>query len=135
MVLGLYTGSRPGAILSAAWDRGPGRSRVDVERGVFHRHAEGKSETNKRQPTAKAAPRLKAHCERWRRQDGGRGQGVTFNGGRVASVKTALARAVKIAGLDAGAIAYTLLHSCASGLVAKGLPTRKVVAFSAQASG
>jgi integrase len=139
LILGLYTGSRPGAILNATWDRGPGRSHVDIESGVFHRQAEGKAETNKRQPTVKLSPRLKAHLSRWRRLDGKAaqirdgerviGSVVTFNGEPVQSVKVALGRAVTLAKLDAGVTAYTLRHSCASWLVAKGLPTRKVADF------
>jgi integrase len=129
LLLGAYTGSRPGAILTAAWDRGPGRSWIDTERGLFHRHAEGKVETAKRQPTVKLAPRLKAHLSRWRRLDGERGYVVTFNGAPVQGVKVALGRAVKLAGLDSGVTAYTLRHSAASWLVAKGLPTRKVADF------
>jgi site-specific recombinase XerD len=54
---------------------------------------------------------------------------VKFEGSPVACVKTALARAVKLAGLDAGVTAYTLRHSCASWLVQKGLPTRLVADF------
>ncbi|MCQ4191025.1 tyrosine-type recombinase/integrase [Methylocystis suflitae] len=129
LILGLYTGSRPGAILNATWDRGPGRSWVDVDGGCFYRHAEGKVETAKRQPTVKISPRLKAHLARWRRLDGDRGYVVTFAGTPIASVKVALGRAVKLAGLEAGVSAYTLRHSCASWLVAKGLPTRKVADF------
>ncbi|PWB93640.1 integrase [Methylosinus sporium] len=54
---------------------------------------------------------------------------VTFNGEPVQSVKVALGRAVTLAKLDAGVTAYTLRHSCASWLVTKGLPTRKVADF------
>ena len=72
LLLGLYTGSRPGAIFNATWDRGPGRSWVDVERGVFHRHADGTRETDKRQPTGQAfAAPCSAHMRRWKRLDGG----------------------------------------------------------------
>ncbi|BGE84721.1 hypothetical protein Ms3S1_11570 [Methylosinus sp. 3S-1] len=39
LILGLYTGSRPGAILTASWERGPARSWIDIENGIFHRHA------------------------------------------------------------------------------------------------
>jgi integrase len=129
LILGLYTGSRPGAVLTAAWDRGPGRSWIDTERGLFHRHAEGKIETNKRQPTVKLAPGLMAHLRRWKRLDGERGYVVTFAGAPIASPKTALARAVSLAKLEAGVSAYTLRHTAASWLVAKGLPTRKIAEF------
>lgn len=129
LILGLYTGSRPGALLNATWDRGPGRSHVDIERGVFHRHADGAIETDKRQPTVKISPRLKAHLMRWRRLDGERGHVVRFNGNPVASVKVAMGSATKLAQLGGGVTAYTLRHSAASWLVAKGLPTRKVADF------
>lgn len=129
ILLGLYTGSRPGAVLTAAWDRGPRRSWVDLERGLFHRHAEGNVETNKRQPVVKLAPRLAAHLRRWRDMDGGRGFVVTFRGRPTASVKTALVRATQLAALDAGVTAYALRHTAATWLVAKGLPTRKVADY------
>jgi integrase len=129
LLLGLYTGSRPGAILSASWDRAPGRSWIDLENGIFHRHVDGAAETNKRQPAVKISPRLAAHLRRWRRIDGGKGFVVTFDGRPIQSPKTALARAVKLAGIEAGVTAYTLRHSCASWLVAKGLATRKVADF------
>lgn len=129
LLLGLYTGSRPGAMLTAAWERGPGLSYIDLARGLFHRHAEGKAETSKRQPTVKLAPRLVAHLARWHRLDSGRGHVVLFAGLPVLSVKTALGRAVKLAGLSGGVTAYCLRHSCASWLVNKGIPTRKVADF------
>jgi hypothetical protein len=47
LLLGVYTGSRPGAVLRASWVRGPGLSRVDTVNAVFDRHAEGARETNK----------------------------------------------------------------------------------------
>ena len=133
LLLGLYTGSRPGAILNASWFAGPGLSHIDIERRVFHRHADGARETGKRQPTVKLSPRLAAHLARWERADSAKTPRpihvVTFNDRPIQSVKTALARACKLAGLDAGVTAYTLRHSCASWLVAKGLPTRLVADF------
>jgi len=130
LLLGLYTGSRPGAILNASWLPGPGLSHVDLDRGVFHRHADGARETAKRQPTVKLSSRLAAHLERWKSLDGARRVYVVEFGGRpISSIKTALGRACGLAGLDAGVTAYTLRHSCASWLVAKGLPTRKIAEF------
>lgn len=131
LLLGLYTGSRPGSILNASWLAGPRRSHVDLDAGVFHRRADGAVETTKRQPTVRIAPRLAAHLRRWRAADlaAGRAHVVTFDGAPILSVKTALARAVKLAGLEAGVTAYTLRHTAASWLVAKGLPTRLVADF------
>ena len=128
LLIGIYTGSRPGAILNASWRQGPGLSWVDTVNGVFHRHADGEAATTKRQPTVKLSPRLLAHLRRWKRLDVGKGYVVSYHGTKVASVKTALHTACKLAGVDA-VTAYTLRHTAASWLVARGLPTRKVADF------
>jgi integrase len=128
LLLGVYTGSRPGAILNASWQEGEGRSWVDATNGVFHRHAEGDAETTKRQPTVRLAPRLLAHLRRWKRLDRGKGYVVNYHGHKVLSVKTALHTACRLADIDP-VTAYTLRHTAASWLVARGLPTRKVADF------
>src|SRR5262245_35194757 len=65
ILIGLYTGTRAGAIASASPIRGEGRSFVDLERGVFYRLAEGRRATKKRQPPAPIPRRLLAHLRRW----------------------------------------------------------------------
>ena len=107
------TGSRPSATLAASWLIGPRRSHIDLDNGVFHSRGNGVAETTKRQPTVKLAPRLQAHLRRWHAADlnAGRAHFVMFDGAPVASVKTALARAVKLAELPAGGAAYTLRHT------------------------
>lgn len=132
LLLGVYTGSRPGAILNASWRKGPGLSWVDTANGIFHRHADGEVETGKRQPTVRLSPRLLAHLRRWQRLDVALTRPQTyvveFRGAKVASVKTALNTACKLAGVDP-VTAYTLRHTAASWLVARGLPTRMVADF------
>lgn len=133
LLLGCYTGSRPGATLNAAWFEGPGLSFVDLDRGFFHRHATGDRETNKRAPTVKLSPGLLAHLRRWRKIDAAteptRTHVVAYAGAPIASVKTGLARACTLAGIDAGVTSYTLRHTAASWLVSKGLSTRKVAEY------
>lgn len=134
LLLGIYTGSRPGAILRAAWMQGPRLSWVDTANGVFHRHADGAAVTAKRQPTVRLAPGLLGHLRRWERIDAAKTPKrqifvVEFGGAPVLSVKTALARACKLAKIDVGVTAYTLRHTCASWLVARGIPTRKIADF------
>ena len=53
---------------------------------------------------------------------------VEFDGHPVKSVKTAMARACELAKVPP-ATAYSLRHSCASWLVAKGIPTRMIADF------
>jgi len=133
LLLGLYTGSRPGAILNASWFEGPSLSYVDLAHNVFHRHASGEIETAKSQPTVKLSPRLASHLRRWSRIDAGASPRpifvVTYAGQQIQSVKTALNRACSLAKLEGAVTAYTLRHSCASWLVSKGVSTRKVAEF------
>ena len=111
----------------------PRQSWVDTVNGVFHRHADGAAETAKRQPTVRLAPGLLGRLRRWERLDAKKSAPqvfvAEFGGARVKSVKTALATACKLANVDAGVTAYALRHTCASWLVAKGLPTRKIADF------
>jgi integrase len=60
ILIGLYTGTRAGAIASASPIRGEGHSFVDLERGVFYRLAQGRKATKKRQPPAPIPQRLLA---------------------------------------------------------------------------
>lgn len=66
ILVGLYSGTRAGAICSAAFAAGPGQGFLDLEAGVFYRKRGGARETKKRQPPVKLAPRLLAHLRRWR---------------------------------------------------------------------
>jgi integrase len=133
LILGIYTGSRPGAVLNASWFEGPGLSFADWERGVFHRHANGRNETSKRQPSVRLTPFLIRMLRRWHREDEAKKPRptyvVNYNGARISSVKTALGRACSLAKLDDGVTAYTLRHTAASWLVSKGVSTRKVAEF------
>jgi integrase len=67
ILVGLYTGTRSGAICGAALMPTIGRGYVDLDRGIFNRKRLGVKETNKRQPTVDIHPRLLAHMRRWQR--------------------------------------------------------------------
>jgi integrase len=66
ILIGLYTETRAGAIASASPYAEPGRSHVDLERGILYRKPIGKRATKKRQTSAPIPPRLLAHLRRWR---------------------------------------------------------------------
>jgi integrase len=125
ILVGVYTGSRPGAILGLNWDRTTHRGWVDLEHGLIYRKPTDMRETTKRQPPIPIAPELHRMMARWAARDGGRGPVVSYNGEPVLRLHTALTRAVKLAGLDASVSAYTLRHTTASWLVQKGVSSRK----------
>jgi integrase len=66
-LIGLYTGTRAGAIATASPHRAEGRSFVDLETGIFNRRAIGKRATTKRQTPVPLPRRLLAHLRRWAR--------------------------------------------------------------------
>jgi hypothetical protein len=101
LLVGLYTGTRAGAICSAGFVEGiDGRGYIDLERGVFYRLPHGRRQTKKRQPPAPLDGRLLAHMRRWHRVGIATHAAVEWNGKPVASVRRAFATAVQRAGLD-----------------------------------
>jgi integrase len=65
ILLGLYTGSRPGVLLSLRWDQ------IDFAAGILSRTPAGKSEDKrKRAPKVKLGRRIATHLRRWKRLDG-----------------------------------------------------------------
>jgi integrase len=114
ILIGLYSGTRSGAIASASPIPAIGRSYVDLENGVFYRLAQGKEETNKRQPPMRLAPRLLAHMRRWHRRGLIVRHFVEWNGEGVKSVKTGFKTAVGLAKLGDGVSPHTLRHTAAT---------------------
>lgn len=127
ILFGLYTGSRPGGILSASFTAEPGRSLIDLETGLFYRRPSGKVATNKRQPTTPIPRRLQGHLRRWRAQ--GAQHVVEFEGRPIQSIKTAFNTLINRAELPSGIVPYTLRHTCATWKVQEGEPLWKVGGF------
>ena len=92
MLVGFYTGTRHGAICSAALTPAVGRGYVDTDSGVFYRRRQGARQTNKRQPPVRLPARLLAHLRRWKRLGIARHAVVEWNGKPVASVRKSFAR-------------------------------------------
>ena len=129
ILLGIYSGTRAGAIAAASPIPALGRSYVDLERGRYYRRKQGAAKTNKRQPTVPIPLRLLAHLRRWHRIDPESKHFVEFNGRPVASVKTAFKSAVRLAGLGQGISPHTLRHTAATWLMQKGADPWQAAGF------
>jgi integrase len=129
ILIGLYTGTRAGAIATASPYAEPGRSYVDLERGIFYRKAIGKRATKKRQTPAPVPPRLLAHMRRWVRRKLIATSFVEFNGKPVASVKKAFGSGVALAKLAGQVTPHTLRHTAATWLMQRGVPVWEAAGF------
>jgi integrase len=120
ILIGLYSGTRAGAIASASPMPAIGRSYVDLDRGIFYRLATGRRATNKKQPPVPLPPRLLNHMRRWKARGKIAKHFVEFNGEAVKSVKTGFARAARLAELEGRVSPHTLRHTSATWTMQSG---------------
>jgi integrase len=129
ILISVYTGSRSGAVLRASTGRGPDRSHMDLENGVFYRLPDGARPTRKRQPPIPISERLLAHLRRWVRlapKKRPKNFFVEWDDKPVASVKTAFASAIRLAELPGKVVPHTLRHTAATWLMQSGVPQWEV---------
>lgn len=129
VLIGLYTGTRSGAILTLSWLPSVSSGWIDLEKGILHRSGSGQRKTKKRQTPAKIPPRLLAHMKRWRKIDGNIRHVINWNGSSVQSVKKAFRNARERAKLDDTVIPHTLRHSCATWLMQAGVSQWDAASF------
>ena len=115
ILLGYYTGSRPGVILRLQWDQ------IDISKGVMARiRPEMAADAKKRAPPVRLGKRILSHLRRWQRLDNGTVSYLCHYEGRpVADPHESWRRAVKAAGLD-GVTRHTLRHTRATHLMQSG---------------
>jgi integrase len=128
ILIGLYTGTRAGAIATASSRKGEGRSFVDLQNGIFYRLPEGQRATTKRQPPVPIPPRLLAHLSRWTAKGISQEHFVEWNGRQVQSVKTAFKTAVRLAQLK-GKISPQLRHTATTWLMQAGVDKWEAAGF------
>jgi integrase len=116
ILLGLYTGSRPGVILALRWDQ------LDLDAEILYRTPSGKTaDKRKRTPPVRLGRRILAHLRRWKRLDGPEVRYVCHYDGRaVEDPHTTWKRAVKAAGLE-GITRHTLRHTRATWMMQRGV--------------
>jgi integrase len=129
ILIGLYTGTRAGAIAAASPYAEKGRSFVDLDHGIFYRKPIGKRASKKRQTPAPIPPRLLAHLRRWKARKLMTTCFVEFNGKPVASVKRGFQSAVRLAGLPGRITPHTLRHTAATWLMQRGVPIWEAAGF------
>jgi integrase len=79
LLIGCYTGTRPGAIFRLRWFPSPSNGWFDLDAGVLHRAGTGAKRSKKRQPPARIHARLLPHLRRWRTADLAKGIGAVIH--------------------------------------------------------
>lgn len=70
ILIGVYTGTRSGAMLDLSWYPSTVGGWVDLDNGILHRRGDLEGETTKRRPSVPIHDRLLPHLRRWRTLDG-----------------------------------------------------------------
>ena len=140
LLLGFYTGSRPGVIPKLLWNESAAQAWIDLEAGIIYRRGRNERDhRTKRRPLVTIPNRLAAHLERWRRMDEGRAAQllqahldaggdpataprlttVLHHGGApiVSKIRTGFAGIVRDAGLGPEVTPHWLRHTCATWLM------------------
>lgn len=69
ILLGVYTGTRSGALRRLGWIPNTMGGHIDVNAGVIYRRGDDEAETKKRRPTVRIPDRLKGFLRRWQAHD------------------------------------------------------------------
>jgi len=131
ILVGLYTGTRAGAICGAVLDQPTiGRSWIDLENGIFYRQAIGRRrKKNKQQTPVRLPPRLLTHLRRWKRKKISIRSLIEWNGKPVKRINKAFRSVRRAAGFGDDVIPHTLRHTCATWLAQRGVPTWEAAGF------
>lgn len=140
LLIGFYTGSRPGVITKLLWNESAAQAWVDLDAGIIYRRGRGERDhKTKRRPLVTIPDRLAAHMARWSRMDAGRAEAmlqahidaggdpksapqlatVVHHGGAPigGKIRTGFAGIVRDAGLDPDVTPHWLRHTCATWLM------------------
>lgn len=124
ILMGLYTGSRPGVLLAMQWDQ------IDFGAGIMLRtRPEARRSKNKKAPRVKLGRRIAAHLKRWKRLDGDSVRYICHFAGRPPmDPHTSWRKVIKAAGLK-GVTRHTLRHTRATWMAQKGVPLFEAAGF------
>lgn len=124
ILLGIYTGSRPGVILALEW------SQIDLSAGVMRRAKHGAVQaSNKKSPNVRLGRRMMTHLRRWKRMDGDTKYVCAFMGRPTGDPHASWRRIVKASGLPGKVTRHTLRHTRATWMAQAGVPLFEAAGF------
>lgn len=131
ILIGVYSGTRPGAILGLRWLPSATSGWFDLERGVLHRRGLQARRSRKHAPPARIHERLLPHLKRWAEQD--RKLGITnvihFRGKPVGKLRRSWATVRKSANHANHDGPHILRHTAATWQMQGGTSIADAAAF------
>lgn len=134
ILIGIYTGTRSGAIKALRWEPSDDAGWPDLEKGILYRRGRKEKETDKRRPPMKMPRKLIGHMRRWKRIDQANGHRhvIHDNGAPVQQMVKVWDRALVEAGLwepkgkeQEKVVPHTLRHTRATWLAQAGVDAWK----------
>jgi integrase len=132
ILIGLYSGTRPGAIMRLRWLPSPDGGWIDVERGLLYRRGEGTTESRKRQPTAPLHRKLRLHARYWQKADQAKGIGsvIHYDGLPIkGKVKRSWETVRKLAGHPRMDSPHILRHTAATWFMQTGIDLAQIAGY------
>lgn len=130
-LIGLYSGTRPGAILRLRWLPSIDAGWVDLEHVRLYRRGGAEKETKKLQPPVPIYARLLPHLRRWQRLDAASGalHVVHFKGAPVRKLRRSWRTACDTAKLPATVVPHSLRHTAATWQMQAGTDRWQVAGY------
>lgn len=122
LLIGVYSGTRPGASMALWWVPSTVGGYIDLESETIHRRAISKKASKKLQPPVRIHRRLLPHLRRWHKADQEKGilHVIHYFGAPMADVHKAWDRVAKKAGHKKDGPHITR-HTCATWLLQNGV--------------
>lgn len=142
IILGLYSGSRPGVLPKLRWSRCDDAAWVDLEKGwIYRRGRAERDQPTKRRPQIRIPKRLMAHLTRWQAMDENLPvRGTTAPGAPLTvlnragkpingKIRRGYASVVADAGLDARITPHWHRHTAATWLMEANVPLQRAAQY------
>ena len=131
ILIGLRTGTRPGAILAMQWTPNATGGHFNLAAQTLIRAGEDEKPSKKRKPPVRIHKRLLPWLRRWHESD--RAQGISvvchYDGRQIEKLRRSWRTIRKAAGLDDAVTPHVLRHTCVTWLLQEGVPTWEVAGY------
>jgi integrase len=124
LLIGVYSGTRPGAILNLKWMPSTDGGWIDLDKGLIYRRPFGARQSRKRATPVRIHYKLLPHLQRWREHDLTRGivNVITYRGKPMKKARNSWSTAVGMANADHDA-PHIMRHTAATWLMQDGKVT------------